>query len=1000
MVRRAISTTDQRQKKSRLRLWVGIGVFLVACAVAIGIGTSTGRLTDAEINQEVKAAKQSLSQRDLSAVKTSLNRICRSSDLGADILLKCAQLAVEADEHGLADQFLLRLDSTGRFESESQFLRGAMKMKADLAGSAEKFWRAAVAKRSSFAVGWESLSQLYMTQIRPEDLKWALDGLSRCRRLTIDELVVMTAPFEPYYSADERLPIVDAYLKADPDDAYSLAAVARYLLMKDQATEALQRLEQHPQSASNDAVQAVRLDAELQKGVVPSQVALFEQPDPQPGTIWCRGMIAWSRGDWNVAAIELRRYASVRPWDTEVLYKLGQSLERLQQKPAAEAAFRMVKRNEELNNLAFRIRKTTHLPILKLAPLIYDVSIKLGELGRYDDALLWLQFVAEKNPQAPGLNEAIATIVELRQSKVSVAGKDWSVVGDISLDNRAAQQVQAGPRSTDSADSPKGTALFTDCHAEVGIEFDYVSGSVGKKWLIETLGGGVAVLDFDNDGWPDLYFCQGGHLIEGQLKTQPDSPTDRLYRNLGNGRFQDVTSMAGLGDRNYSQGCAVGDFDNDGDSDLLVTNFGSNILYCNNGDGTFDEITATAGLSGERWHTSAAFSDLDGDGDLDLFIATYVKEAYKVCRRPDNSYSSCSPSNYPAELDVLYCNQGDGTFTDISEKSGIRVENGKGLGVVIADLNNDLRPDIYVTNDGTPNFLFQNEGNDAEGYPVFSEIGVRAGCALSGNGLAQAGMGIACDDFDEDGSLDLLTTNFFNECSTLYLNQGAGLFVDATLQAGLVEPTRKKLGFGAQPIDFDLSSHSGVFVANGHIDDFGDRNEPWKMRPQLFASNGRGQFAEISQSSGQFFHREQLGRAVAKVDFNRDRKPDLVVGHLDRPVAILRNDRSGFMNSISVDLVGTRSNRDGRGCRIYVLMGDRTRMYEHTSGDGFLACNEGRMILGLGDDPSDYALRIEWPSGLTENYPDLPKNCTLTIIEGCGLRNSAELKLPLIDIKE
>ena len=942
-------------------------------------------LTEEEISEELKQAAVSLQRQDLPRAKSVLDRISRSRSVSPDKLLKCAQLAVEVDEPQLANRFLENLGHSNRFHAESQYLRGVVAIRANLARSAERWWRAAVVTQPGFTPGWERLCQLYMTQLRGDDVRWSLAGLARCRRLTLDELVVLSTPFEPYYSADERLPVVQKYVEADHEDQISLAAMVRYELMNDRIDEALAALNSNPRDQESEVVASVRFDAEIRKGITPGRPENIAQSLNQipVSTLRRQGLVAWNEGDWSTAAWCFRRYVSINRSDTEGLYKLGQSFERLQFTAAAEAALRLVKQNEELNNVVYRVRRTTHLPAAKLAPLICDIAIRLNQLGRDDEASLWLGYVAERIPDDLSWREAAATISRSQSAKSSQRRLDWDAIESVTIREPLFHQKVGSEKESDALLVAERRALFFDCQAEATVDFEFAAGGIGKKWLLETLGGGVAAFDYDGDGWPDLYFCQGGSLIEGTFSTTPDSPTDRLFRNLGNGRFQDVTAQSGLGDRNYSQGCAAGDFDNDGDADLFVANFGANAFYRNNGDGRFTEITTEAGLSGQRWHTSAAFADLDNDGDLDLFIATYVGEAFKVCRRPPNNiYSSCSPANYPAEFDVLLWNRGDGTFEDVSAKTGIQVPDGKGLGVLVADFNNDHRPDIYVTNDGTPNFLFQNEGNDAEGHPIFSEIGMRSGCALSGQGAAQAGMGIACDDFDDNGFLDLFTTNFFNECTTLYLNQGAGLFVDATRESGLIEPTRKKLGFGAQCIDFDLSSHPGVFVANGHIDDFGDRNEPWKMRPQLFATDGHGHFREMSQRAGPFFEREQLGRAAVRVDFNRDLKPDLIVSHLDRTAAILRNDLSTNVKSIAIDFVGTTSNRDGRGCRVIVTNGSRRRVYELVSGDGFLACNERRMIIGLGENFSEADLTVEWPSGLIEKIENLQENTAILLIEG------------------
>jgi hypothetical protein len=454
-----------------------------------------------------------------------------------------------------------------------------------------------------------------------------------------------------------------------------------------------------------------------------------------------------------------------------------------------------------------------------------------------------------------------------------------------------------------------------------------------------------------------------------------------------------VTAAAGLGDTQYSQGCAAGDFDNDGFIDLAVANFGPNVLYHNNGDGTFSDVTAASGLSGEKWHSSLAFADLDRDGCLDLYVVTYVRDPYRVCRPAPDRIITCSPLNFEAEQDRLYHSKGDGTFEDLSAESGILAPDGKGLGIVVADLDNDGWPDIYIANDGTPNFLFKNE-TTAPGAPLrFEERGLVSGVAVSGAGASQAGMGIACADLDGDGLLDLYVTNFYDESGIFYHNQGEMLFADETSAARLLEPTRKFLGFGTQPLDFDLDGRPDLFIANGHIDDFGFRGEPWKMRPQLFFNLGAARFAEACGQIGQYFEGEYLGRGVARLDWNRDGRPDLAIVHQDRPAALLANETLETGSRVVLDLHGVHSNRDAIGARIALTVGGVTRTHEIVGGDGFFASNERRVIIGVGRMANPAALEthhelsrvesleIRWPSGRVDRWSDLPLDARLILVE-------------------
>lgn len=965
---------------------------LVAAVLAAGVlllvvfAATPGptRLTEAEVSPLLDSAEKSLAGRNREAARETLAPLAKPLKIDSRTLIRAAQVAIEAEAGELADTLLTRLDDSGR-SREARFLRGVLAMQQHRARDADRWWREAVGDQPDFAPAWERLCQLYMTQIRGDDLRWAMEGLSRVRPLTLDELVVYTTAYEPYYSAEERLETVRQYAAADSDDLGSLAAVARYQSLQGNMSAAIATLEGTRTADPDGVILATRVDATLQQDVE-AAARLLPRPDkaadePLP-IARARGLVALRQYDWHRGAASLERVAEARPLDTPVLYQLAQALERLEQRAAAEALLARVQKQEQVNNLVFRIRKTTHLPMARLAPLVLDVSRLLAEIDRGSEGMLWLRAIAGPSVDRPQWETAMA-----RCSAAPAAPR--LTLPRIPPPHAPGEETMAkslGRNRAFSAGEPQPIPLEERQDA-AGIDFRYDSGAIGQKWLLETLGGGAAVLDYDGDGWPDLYFAQGGPLGPDGKSPAP-RPTDRLYRNLGSGRFQDVTRQAGLGDTGYSHGCTAGDFDNDGDPDLLVANFGECVLYRNEGDGTFVDVTRQARLRGERWHTSAAFADLDGDGSLDLYVVTYVNEPYKTCRRPDGTLSACSPANYTAQPDVLYRNRGDGTFEEISESAGILVPDGKGLGIVVADLDDDGRPDIYVTNDGTPNFLFRNEGVDASGNLKFEEIAMRAGCAVNAHGQSQAGMGIACVDFDGDRRLDLVTTNFFNEGATYYHNHGSDLFEDLTATSGLLEPTRRLLGFGTQPVDLDNSGRFGLMIANGHIDDFGDRHEPWKMRPQAFAGDGGGHFQERNCEGNRYFSQEMLGRAVIRGDFNRDLRTDLVVTHLDRPAALLQNTAQTGGRAIALDLVGIASNRDARGTQVTIVAAGVTHLIKLTGGDGYLASNERKLTVGIGA-AGKVDVRIRWPNGKESEQTDVPADSSWRVVEGVGFFSAA-----------
>jgi hypothetical protein len=440
--------------------------------------------------------------------------------------------------------------------------------------------------------------------------------------------------------------------------------------------------------------------------------------------------------------------------------------------------------------------------------------------------------------------------------------------------------------------------------------------------------------------------------------------------------------MTGLVDDQYSQGCAAADYDNDGFTDLAVANCGTNVLYRNNGDGTFTDFTRTSGIAGNHWSTSLGWGDIDLDGDLDLYVVNYVVDHLQPCRDRAGEIHLCHPQTFEAEPDAMYVNHGDGTFEDILVDAGMAARHGRGLGLVIADLDDDGWPEIYVANDANPSFLFRNRGRTAEGGPRFVESGFPSGTAVNAAGNATAAMGVACADMDGDGRLDLYVSNFYQEADILYLNRGNLIFEDASRQAGIAEATRPVLGWGAQALDADLDGWPEIFVTNGHLDDLRDRGLPWKMPPQLFYNLQNGRFRGVSLESGEFFSREYLGRGVARADFNRDGLPDLVVVHHDRPVALLVNETPQAGHRLVVELHGVTCNRDAIGARLRVTAGGQAQILEICGGDGYAATNERRQVIGVGSANRIDELQVTWPGGHVQSWRDLPVDVALTVIEG------------------
>jgi hypothetical protein len=510
--------------------------------------------------------------------------------------------------------------------------------------------------------------------------------------------------------------------------------------------------------------------------------------------------------------------------------------------------------------------------------------------------------------------------------------------------------------------------------ADSGIEFVYENGARGQSLMVEATGGGCGWFDYDLDGWPDLYLGQGGNPA---LPASRDQPSDRLFRNRGDGHFDDVTPATLIDEHGYGQGVAVGDYDNDGFADVFVTNVGFNVLYHNLGDGTFDPVNLVTPPAPSAWSTSAAWGDIDRDGDLDLYVPHYCiydPLKPKLCYRQTGVPGTCHPKDVEPNPDECYLNDGDGTFHPIAQQSGLFGPGNRAMGVVIADLDNDDWPDIYVANDTTENFLFINLH-----HGLFEEKAQFLGCAVNVNGSPQASMGVALGDYDRNGYLDLYVTHFHNEWNTLYQNLGPGGFHDVTAQARLAVPTMEKLGFGAVMADFDQNGFPELFVANGHIDDVTSKGIEFEMNPQIFAFNGKV-WDDISPLAGDFFLRKTIGRGVATCDYDDDGDLDLTVVLQNAKTVLLRND-SARGHWLKLKFQGITSNRHGIGTRVTVRCGSTTWMQELAGGTSYCSSHQPILIFGLGHDAEPCSLDIRWPGGIVQSIRHVTVDQALTIRE-------------------
>ena len=527
---------------------------------------------------------------------------------------------------------------------------------------------------------------------------------------------------------------------------------------------------------------------------------------------------------------------------------------------------------------------------------------------------------------------------------------------------------------------------FSDDATRMGIRFQYFEGTEEQNRLthiFNVMGGGLGAMDYDADGWPDLYLAQANNW---RNKWPQPEWTDRLFRNLHGEQFADVTRSAGLNETSFSHGVTISDFDQDGFADVHVGNLGPNTLYRNNGDGTFNDVTLSAGVAGSEWSTSSAFADFNGDGLPDLFVLNYTllrETAEKECPSSDGEPRACTPDLLKAEYDRFYVNRGDGTFQDVSESAGIRVPDGKGLGIVVWDFESDGRLSAFVANDTTPNFLFLNRRTTPDGIPNFSDEAPVRGVAFDQDGNAQASMGVAVGDANGDGRLDLFISTFFGDSKTLQIGQEGGAFSDLTRPFCLRDPAFWMLGFGCQFADFDGDRWEDLVMTNGHVDQHSSTGSEDRMPPQLFRNLQGRRFEEVpARRLGSFFQGKYLGRGLATFDWNRDGRIDLGISHLHSPFSLITNRTPSRAKPLVIRLAGRTGCREAIGATLIAeCRGEKVYRFL-AAGDGFLVSNERLIHLAWPDVSQIERLTVRWPGGHDQTWKNVDVGQEILLIEG------------------
>lgn len=858
-------------------------------------------------------------------------------------------------------------------------LAGQICLEQGRAWEAEKHCRQALLHAPRDVTANRQMVNMLTVEGRRWESRPYLLELVRQRKDTFEELLVLGDLWPTYENKDE----IKRLREAQPQDPLPLLVPAR-----------LELQEKRPEKAREMIQTVLAKYPNLVEAHVWLGTTMVEDPK------WTASLGAWEKGlpadaaehpmIWFVRAAEAERLgqneATVRcfwevlrrdPNHDQAAYRLSGALAKIKQTEAHEIISR---RAQVLLDLS-RTLKNIHRDKRYEPQTFRQVAEQMLSLGRLQEARAWHLLIAAKDPsQSWAAVEAERLQERLKQGPfLSLAEAE----PDLKLDFASyplPQWPEAAPTASPHAKpSSKSAVRFIDSAAAAGIDFTYYNGDLpGKARILGDLGGGVAILDYDGDFWPDIYLTQGADWPVDYTSTKY---RDRLFRNLGNGHFEDVTLAAGLGDNSFSHGVCVGDFDNDGFPDLYLANCGVNRLYHNNGDGTFTDISPQAGITTDDWTSSCLVADLNGDGLPDLYDVNYL-EGDALTRICPNG--PCGPHNFPAQQDRLLLNWGDGTFRDVTRQAGINGKDGKGLGIVAADFALDGRLSLFIANDTTPNFFYDNLTPPGDPIPRFSETAGKIGLGRDRNGLAQACMGVAADDANGDGFIELFITNFYNESNTLYVPEVPGqAYSDKTIDFGLRDGSLQMLGFGTQFIDGELDGWPDLILTNGHVHDRRKEGEPYKMRPQYYRNLRGESFEELSPDSlGPFFRGQYLGRGLARVDWNRDGREEVVISHIGSPVALLTNQTPTAGHFLALQIRGTLHSRDAIGAVAKVKIGERTITRQLTAGDGYNASNQRQLIFGLGSAEKIDQLEIRWLHGGKQTFTDVAIDAQYIAVQG------------------
>lgn len=955
-------------------------VIPIAMMAVAAIALAVAFLSRPTVESLIAQAKESQNRKDFKTAARLVSQALELQPRNIEGLLLAAEVSARGGQFDQGIRYCLQIpeDAAGKAVLDGLKEGGQQAIFAGRVSDAETLFRRALRLAPDDLTIHRRLSAVYLSECRRWESHPHLFALVRGRAFTLEELAFL-GNVEELYEAESMLSMFE---KAVPNDPAPLMGRARLLMFKNfprEGEEMLRRvISKKPDFLEAHAQLGVILVSESRSSeLIEWEKHLPPNADSHPEIWWVRGTQARKQGDSKGAIRCAWECLRLDPNHAGAAYQLAQ-LMTIEGK--TDQARMFAERAAQLESLCLTIHDI--LLIEKSAERMQRCAELSEKLGRLWEAWAWHTAIETYHPgkQVQGEKERLRAQLN-DQTPQTLAIGQLAATFDYSNYPLPTIGLNASP-ATAVAASNVSTVQFEDIAPAIGLDFRYENGAPkdGPGFMIyQSIASGVSVIDVDHDLAPDLFFPQAG-----PWPVQPEVSQDQVYRNVA-GRAVNITGIAIPEDMSLGFGSSVGDFDCDGLPDLYSANFGTNRLLRNNGDGTFTDVTSEAGVAGSDWTVSCAIADLNGDGLPDLYDVNYCdmhrSQTHRCFRANTDRIRTCIPTEFTASDDMLYVNLGDGRFQEIGSQAGIRAIEGRGLGLIVANLDPEPGLDIFVSNDMTANFLFSNRTTTPGASPQFDQRGVLSGVAYDSDGRPQASMGIAADDADNDGLIDLFVTNFHSESNTFYQQQPGGGFVDQTRSVNLRDSSISMLSWGTQFIDAELDGRPDLVVVSGHVDDFSDEDIPFRMRPQFY-SNGGESFLELQPATiGPYFEHPQLARGMARLDWNRDGLDDVAIVRLLEPAVLLTNRTPNPGNGLGIRLIGI-TQRDAIGTEVDLVSGDLILRKQMIAGDGFASTNEKRLVFGIGSRSKIEKLSVQWPDGTRQSFQNVAPGNELVCVEG------------------